>query len=173
VNAAASEDSKANPVSAATVATVSVVDGRSVARSTRTLSRRPRVFDRRSVRNRGAHKAIDDGGTAGAPGWGRELSADVLRKYGAVTESMLPFKISTTMYTGSENTFYATAATRKVASYFNLRRNLANWRSWLAQNGPRCGSPTPASAPSGTGAASTRVATLIPPKAYTYADAAP
>ena len=65
-----------------------------------------------------------------------KAAVDVLRRYGAVTESMLPFKISTTMYTGSENTFYATAASRKVASYFNLRRNLANWRSWLAQNGP-------------------------------------
>jgi hypothetical protein len=34
-----------------------------------------------------------------------KAAADVLRRYGAVTESMLPFKISTTMYTGSENTF--------------------------------------------------------------------
>jgi C1A family cysteine protease len=55
---------------------------------------------------------------------------------GAVPETLLPFKISTAMYTGNDNTFYATAATRKVASYFNLRRNFSNWRTWLAQNGP-------------------------------------
>jgi C1A family cysteine protease len=65
-----------------------------------------------------------------------KAAADILRKYGAVPETLLPFKTSTSMYTGNENTFYATAATRKVASYFNLRRNLANWRAWLAQNGP-------------------------------------
>ena len=58
-----------------------------------------------------------------------KTAVDVLRKYGAVPETMLPFKINTTMYTGNENTFYATAATRKIASYFNLQRNLANWRS--------------------------------------------
>jgi C1A family cysteine protease len=65
-----------------------------------------------------------------------KAAVDILRKYGAVPETMLPFKINTTMYTGNENTFYATAATRKVASYFNLQRNLANWRSWLGQHGP-------------------------------------
>ena len=65
-----------------------------------------------------------------------KAAVDILRKYGAVPETMLPFKINTTMYTGNENTFYATAATRKIASYFNLQRNLANWRSWLGQHGP-------------------------------------
>jgi C1A family cysteine protease len=65
-----------------------------------------------------------------------KAAVDILRKYGAVPETMLPFKINTTMYTGNENTFYATAATRKIASYYNLQRNLANWRSWLGQHGP-------------------------------------
>jgi C1A family cysteine protease len=27
-------------------------------------------------------------------------------------------------------------ATRRIASYFNLQKNLANWRSWLATHGP-------------------------------------
>ncbi|MFX4933454.1 C1 family peptidase, partial [Acinetobacter baumannii] len=31
---------------------------------------------------------------------------------------------------------FATAATRKIASYVNLQRNTANWRSWLASHGP-------------------------------------
>jgi C1A family cysteine protease len=63
-------------------------------------------------------------------------AVDILRKYGAVPETLLPFKINTTMYAGSEKTFYATAAKLKVASYFNLQRNFANWRAWLAATGP-------------------------------------
>ena len=65
-----------------------------------------------------------------------KAAVDILRKYGAVPEALLPFKITTTMYTGNANTFYATAATRKIAAYFNLQRNLPNWRAWLAQHGP-------------------------------------
>ena len=65
-----------------------------------------------------------------------KAAVDILKKYGAVPETLLPFHISTAMYPGNENTFYATAATRRIASYFNLQKNLANWRSWLASNGP-------------------------------------
>ena len=65
-----------------------------------------------------------------------KAAMDILRKYGAVPESLLPFHITTNMYLGNEDTFYATAATRKIASYFNLRKNLANWRKWLATHGP-------------------------------------
>jgi C1A family cysteine protease len=71
-------------------------------------------------------------------GAGTSLKAalDILRRYGAVPETLLPFHIQTNMYLGNENTFYATAATRKIASYVNMQRNLASWRSWLASNGP-------------------------------------
>lgn len=71
-------------------------------------------------------------------GAGTSLKAavDILRKYGAVPESLLPFHIATNLYSGDENTFYATAATRKIASYFNLQKNLPNWRKWLATRGP-------------------------------------
>jgi C1A family cysteine protease len=65
-----------------------------------------------------------------------KAAIDVIRKYGAVTETLLPFHISTKMHTGNENAFYAAAAQRKIASYFNLQRNLAQWKSWLASNGP-------------------------------------
>lgn len=65
-----------------------------------------------------------------------KAAADILRNYGAVPETLLPFQIATAMYTGDENTFFATAATRKIASYFNLQRNLASWKSWLATQGP-------------------------------------
>src|SRR4029453_7440054 len=71
-------------------------------------------------------------------GAGTSLKAamDILRKYGAVPESMLPFHIETTMYAGNENTFFATAATRRIAAYFNLHKNLSSWRNWLATHGP-------------------------------------
>jgi C1A family cysteine protease len=74
-------------------------------------------------------------------GTGTSLKAamEILRKYGAVPESLLPFHITTTMYLGNEDTFYATAATRRIASYFNLAKNLNNWRSWLATHGPIMG----------------------------------
>jgi hypothetical protein len=65
-----------------------------------------------------------------------KAAVDVLRNYGAVPESLLPFRLNTAMYTGNENSFYATAAMHKIAAYFNLERNLANWRTWLAQHGP-------------------------------------
>ena len=65
-----------------------------------------------------------------------KAAVDILRKLGAVPEKLLPFHISTKMYGGNENTFYATAASRRIASYFNLKKKLANWRVWLANNGP-------------------------------------
>jgi hypothetical protein len=36
-----------------------------------------------------------------------------LNKYGAVPESLLPFKLGSTMYAGNENAFYANAASRR------------------------------------------------------------
>jgi hypothetical protein len=64
-----------------------------------------------------------------------KAAVDILHKYGAVPEALLPFHITTNMYLEKEDTFYAIAATRRI-SYFNLRKNLADWRSWLATNGP-------------------------------------
>jgi C1A family cysteine protease len=71
-------------------------------------------------------------------GAGTSLKAamDILKKYGAVPESLLRFHIETAMYLGNENTFFATAALRRVAAYFNLAKDLNQWRSWLATHGP-------------------------------------
>ena len=71
-------------------------------------------------------------------GAGTSLKAamDILRSYGTVPEALLPFHIATTMYTGDENTFFATAASRRIAAYFNLAKNLTKWRQWLATQGP-------------------------------------
>jgi C1A family cysteine protease len=61
---------------------------------------------------------------------------DICRKYGVVLESMLPFKINTLMYTGDEDAFFAAASQRKATAYFNMQKNFAQWRSWLASHGP-------------------------------------
>ncbi len=71
-----------------------------------------------------------------AAGTTLKAAVDILRNFGAVPETLLPFHITTAMYTGNENTFFATAATRKIAAYFNLQRNPPNWRAWLAAHGP-------------------------------------
>jgi C1A family cysteine protease len=60
---------------------------------------------------------------------------DIVRKYGIVKDKVLPFA-SGVLYKDEEKTFYALAAQRKIASYFNLGRNISNWRTWLATKGP-------------------------------------
>ena len=65
-----------------------------------------------------------------------KAAMDIVRKYGVVLDLMLPFKISTLMYVGDENTLFAAASTRRSANYFNLGKNPAQWKSWLASNGP-------------------------------------
>jgi C1A family cysteine protease len=65
-----------------------------------------------------------------------KAAMDICRKYGVVPEPLLPFKVSTLMYSGDENQFYATAAQRRAAAYFNLGKNLPQWRTWLASKGP-------------------------------------
>lgn len=69
---------------------------------------------------------------------GTQLKAamDVLRKYGAATMAQLPFNISTLMYAGDEDTFFANIAQRKISSYFNLLKDVNQWKTWLASHGP-------------------------------------
>ena len=64
-----------------------------------------------------------------------KAALDIARKYGAVKDDVLPFT-GKVLYTGEAQTFYAIAAQMKIASYFNLGRNIVNWRTWLANNGP-------------------------------------
>src|SRR5262249_29331446 len=71
-----------------------------------------------------------------AAGTSLKAAVDIVRKYGAVTMGLLPFHIATKMYTGNENAFFTAAAQRKIASYFNLHRDLNQWKAWLASNGP-------------------------------------
>jgi hypothetical protein len=64
-----------------------------------------------------------------------KAALDVSRKYGVVRDTVLPFR-SGRLYAGEARTFYATAALRKIAMYFNLGRRQSDWRVWLATQGP-------------------------------------
>ncbi|HEV7816583.1 MAG TPA: hypothetical protein VGP06_15965 [Janthinobacterium sp.] len=77
-----------------------------------------------------AHNCIEESGTS------LKAAVGALRNHGVVPESLLPFHIETNMSIGDENTFYATAAARRVASYFNLRKDLNRWGNWLVAHGP-------------------------------------
>jgi hypothetical protein len=64
-----------------------------------------------------------------------KAALDIARKYGAVTDDTLPFS-SGRLYQQEAKTFYALASQRKIANYFNLGQNLAEWRKWIATTGP-------------------------------------
>jgi hypothetical protein len=64
-----------------------------------------------------------------------KAALDVARRYGVVSDRLLPFK-SGKLYGDDPNTFFATAAQYKIAMYFNLRTDMNRWRSWLATKGP-------------------------------------
>lgn len=65
-----------------------------------------------------------------------KTAMDVCRKWGVVPDKLLPFHISTLMYTGHETTFYAVASRRRSSAYYNLGKDLNKWRTWLASHGP-------------------------------------
>lgn len=64
-----------------------------------------------------------------------KAALDIARKFGNVPDSTMPFATGQ-LYPGDMQAFFALAATRKIASYFNLGRDLATWRAWIAQHGP-------------------------------------
>jgi hypothetical protein len=64
-----------------------------------------------------------------------KAALDIVRKYGIVKDSFLPFN-SRELYGGDPKMFYAEAAKLKISSYFNLGRNPANWKNWLFSKGP-------------------------------------
>ncbi|HEV2759884.1 MAG TPA: C1 family peptidase [Acidimicrobiales bacterium] len=65
-----------------------------------------------------------------------KAALDVTRRHGTALATQLPFHISTNMYLGSENAFYASCAQRKIASYINMAKNTAQWKNWLASQKP-------------------------------------
>jgi len=64
-----------------------------------------------------------------------KAALDVARKYGCVQDSVVPFA-SGKLYQGELETFYATAAQRRITSYINLGRDPNKWRQWIATKGP-------------------------------------
>jgi Papain family cysteine protease len=62
-----------------------------------------------------------------------KAALEVARRYGSVRDTTLPFAH---LFDGDVNTFYAIAAQLKIVAYFNLGRNLSDWRQWLAGTGP-------------------------------------
>lgn len=65
-----------------------------------------------------------------------KAALDIIRKYGCVLDEELPFDIQTLMYTGDPKLFFASASTRKIANYVNLKKSPRDWKAWLASNGP-------------------------------------
>ncbi len=65
-----------------------------------------------------------------------KAAVKVARNSGVALETDLPFHIDTTMYTGSEDTFYTRCAKHRIASYHNLHHDLHAWKHWLADQGP-------------------------------------
>jgi C1A family cysteine protease len=70
-----------------------------------------------------------------AEGTSLKAALDISRKFGAVKDAVLPFATGQ-LYNGNAQTFYAVAAQLKISMYFNLGRDLDNWRTWLATKGP-------------------------------------
>ncbi len=56
-------------------------------------------------------------------------------KYGVVLEEDLPFD-TVRLYSDEESIFYATAAKRRIYSYFNLTGDVDSWKRWIYMNGP-------------------------------------
>lgn len=65
-----------------------------------------------------------------------KAAMDIVRKYGVVVDATLPFQIGTLMYTGKEADLYAAASLLRAANYFNLGKNLPQWKTWLSGNRP-------------------------------------
>jgi len=63
-------------------------------------------------------------------------AVNILKNYGAATAQQLSFEINKLMYTGDENSFYASLSQRKISAYFNMLKDINQWRNWLASHGP-------------------------------------
>ena len=64
-----------------------------------------------------------------------KAALDVARKYGCVRDRELPFA-APRLFRGDAKAFYLLASQLKIRAYVNLGRKLADWRRWLATQGP-------------------------------------
>lgn len=63
-----------------------------------------------------------------------KLALKVVRKYGCVSEDLLPMSGKLSKMSGAA--FYALSSQFRILSYHNLGTNLDDWRIWLATRGP-------------------------------------
>lgn len=63
-----------------------------------------------------------------------KLALKIARKYGCVTEDLLPMSGKLSKMNGAA--FYTLASQFRILSYHNLGHDLNNWRRWLATQGP-------------------------------------
>lgn len=64
-----------------------------------------------------------------------KAALDIVRGYGIVPEAELPFD-PPVLYQREVPTFYTLAARLRIATYHNVEIDPANWRMWLANQGP-------------------------------------
>ena len=64
-----------------------------------------------------------------------KAALDIARKYGNVSDDILPFEPSTLSQEDPDQ-FFVKAAELKIKHYFNLGRDLTHWQTWLATTGP-------------------------------------
>ncbi len=74
---------------------------------------------------------IDSSGTS------LKAALDIGRKFGLVTEEVLPFD-DNSLYPDEEDVFYSIASFFKIRSYYNLNEGdkIINWKNWLNTRGP-------------------------------------
>ncbi|RZI42843.1 hypothetical protein EGT07_12755 [Herbaspirillum sp. HC18] len=70
-----------------------------------------------------------------ADGTSLKAALTIAQKYGVVPDDLLPFA-SGALFGGEEKTFYVIASRLRIANYINLGSDLAQWRKWIATNGP-------------------------------------
>ena len=67
-------------------------------------------------------------------GTSTKLSLSIAQKYGCVPERMLP--ITGQLSNLPVSVFFSIAAQFRITAYYNLGKNLNEWRSWIAHVGP-------------------------------------
>jgi hypothetical protein len=67
-------------------------------------------------------------------GTSTKLALGIAQKYGCVPERMLPMNGSLSKLRTA--VFFSIAAQFRITAYYNLSKNLDNWRSWIARVGP-------------------------------------
>ena len=63
-----------------------------------------------------------------------KAALDVARKFGNLLHEDLP--LTGALWQGEADGLYASAAQRRIASYFNLGSEIAKWKQWIFQHGP-------------------------------------